>query len=72
MVFPVNRKLLGKGGGVLGQLPIANWCSKLNGKLLLAQTMVLDVIFNVVEYDHGMLFMNLRAQARALISSRFS
>ena len=35
-------------------------------KLLLAQTMVLDVFFNVVEYDHGMLFMNLRARGKGV------
>ena len=52
---------------MLGQLSIANCCcSKLNGKLLLAQTLVLVVFFNVVEYDHGMLFMNLRARGKGV------
>ena len=41
---PSKQEAAGEGGGVLEQLPIANCCcSKINGKLLLAQTMVLDV-----------------------------
>ena len=32
--------------------------------------MVLDVFFNVVEYDRGMLFMNLRARGKGIIQQQ--
>ena len=62
---------------VLGQLPIAKQICcfpKLNGKLLLTQ--VVD-ISNVAEYDHGMVFVGLRARGKGVfcpcrVSSRFS